>query len=290
MRIRAVSMSVLVLAAVSLMVNISEGGGMGKVRHVDMGGTLSMELVWIPPGEFMMGSPEDESEHRRDEVPQHRVIITHGFWMGKYEVTQAQWRVVMGNNPSCFSGDERPVEQVSWDDCQEFISRLNARVLEGGFRLPTEAEWEYACRAGTTSAFHMGDAISTKRANFNGNAVYGLGSKGIYRKETTPVGSFSANDLGLYDMHGNVFEWCQDKYCIYSNDAAIDPKGSEAGVFRVYRGGSWSRCPGNCRAAYRGGSMPDTRRSNLGFRVVLSQLSEPEIVDMPPSKIASIKR
>ena len=230
-----------------------------------------IEMVWIPPGEFMMGSPEDEQERLDNEGPRHRVTFAQGFWLGKYEVTQAQWQAVMGGNPSYFKGDGKlPVECVSWDDCQEFIRKLNAKG-EGAFRLPSEAEWEYACRAGTTTPFAFGETISTDQANYNGNYTYGNGRKGVFRYKTTPVGSFQPNAWRLYDMHGNVWEWCQDWSHDSYSGAPADGIAWETplGQYRVLRGGSRDSDPGGCRSAHRLNNTPDRRYNCIGFRVAL---------------------
>ena len=190
--------------------------------------SIGMKFVWIPPGNFMMGSPKEEKE-RQDNETQHKVTLTKGFYMGVYTVTQEQWQEVMGNNPSHFKGEKNlPVEKVSWDDCQEFIKKLREKDKKP-YRLPTEAEWEYACRAGTTTPFHFGETISTDQANYNGNFIYGNGKKGVYREKTTPVGSFPANAWGLHDMHGNVWQWCQDWYGDYPQKDVVDPQGPEKG-------------------------------------------------------------
>src|SRR5262249_49734952 len=171
--------------------------------------SIGMKFVWIPPGNFMMGSPKEEKGRREDES-QHKVSLTKGFYMGVYAVTQEQWKEIMGDEPSRFKGEKNlPVEQVSWEDCQEFIKKLRDKDKKA-YRLPSEGRWEYACRAGTKTPFHFGETISTEQANYYGEAVYGNGKKGIYRKKTTPVGSFPANAWGLHDMHGNVWQWCQD--------------------------------------------------------------------------------
>jgi len=226
-------------------------------------------MVWIPPGEFMMSSPESEPERDGNERPLHRVAISRGFWLGKYEVTQAQWQAVMAGAPSGFKGDTLPVEQVSWDDCQEFIGRLNAKG-EGVFRLPTEAEWEYACRAGTTTPFAFGETISPEQANYNGEDTYWNGREGVYRRQTTPVGSFRPNAWGLYDMHGNVCEWCQDLWHDTYQGAPEDGSAweSPAEERRVLRGGSWNDTLRNCRSAARFYSSPTYGNSHYGFRVV----------------------
>ena len=184
--------------------------------------SIGMKFVWIRPGTFLMGSPEDE-EDRWPRETQHQVKLTRGFYLGVHPVTQEQWQAVMGKNPSHFKGEKNlPVECVSWEDCQEYLQKLSSK--EGReYRLPTEAEWEYACRAGTTTPFHFGATISTDQANYNGNTVYGQGKQGVVRKKTTPVGSFPANAWGLFDMHGNVWQWCADVLADYPNNAVVDP-------------------------------------------------------------------
>ena len=173
-----------------------------------------------------MGSPEGGRKRKSDNETQHKVTLTKGFYMGVHAVTQEQWQAVMGNNPSKFKGEKNlPVEQVSWDDCQEFIKKLREKDKKL-YRLPTEAEWEYSCRAGTTTPFHFGETISTDQANYNGNFTYGNGKKGKYREKTTPVGSFPANAWGLHDMHGNVWQWCQDWYGDYPQKDVVDPTGT----------------------------------------------------------------
>ncbi len=238
-----------------------------KQLVLDLGGGVTMELLLIPPGEFQMGSPDSESQREADEGPQHRVRITKPFYIAQCEVTQAQWQAVMGSNPSRFKGDGNlPVETVSWDDCQEFRRKLSQHVGRE-VRLPTEAEWEYACRAGTTTPFHFGDTISTDQANYAGNYVYGTGREGQYREKTVPVGSFPANAWGLHDMHGNVWEWCQDRYGEYPSGAQVDPAGPASGGHRVFRGGSWNNLLRNCRSAIRYSFTPDHRYDRVGFRV-----------------------
>jgi len=229
---------------------------------------LGMKFTWIPPGSFMMGSPKEEKERLPDES-QHKVTLTKGFYMGVYTVTQEQWQAVMGNNPSHFKGEKNlPVEQVSWNDCQEFIKKLREKDKDKkAYRLPTEAEWEYSCRAGTTTPFHFGETISTDQANYYGEAVYGNGKVGVYRKKTTPVGTFPANAWGLHDMHGNVWQWCQDWYAEYPKNNVTDPQGPEKGESRVLRGGSWSGTPEYCRSAYRGRNEPGIRVINCGCRL-----------------------
>jgi len=236
---------------------------------------LGMKFIWIPPGSFTMGSPLEEigrgkkwDGQRIDETP-HKVTLAKGFYMGEYTVTQEQWQEVMGNNPSHFKGEkDLPVEMVSWDDCQEFIRKLREKDKKP-YRLPFEAEWEYACRAGTTKPFHFGETISTDQANYNGR-IYGNGKEGINRSKTTPVGSFPANAFGLHDMHGNVWQWCQDWLGDYPHKDLTDPQGPEIGTKRVVRGGCWLNSPQDCRSASRDWDVPGSRNANLGFRLCLS--------------------
>ena len=231
--------------------------------------SLGMKFVWIPPGNFVMGSPKEEKERNANEI-QHMVKLTKGFYMSIYTVTQEQWQAVLGNNPSGFKGEKNlPVEMVSWDDCQEFIKKLREKDKKP-YRLPTEAEWEYCCRAGTTTPFFFGETISTEQANYNGDFIYGTGKKGVYRKKTMPVGSFSANAFGLFGMHGNVWQWCQDWYGEYPQKDVVDPQGPDAGQYRVLRGGSWLNYPVHCRSAFRHGYVPGHRNSSLGFRLCFS--------------------
>ena len=211
-------------------------------KVIDLGRGVTLELVWIPPGEFLMGSPDGERGRDGDEGSQHRVRITKGFWMGKYEVTQKQWETVMGHNPSRFKGDgRRPVESVSWDDCQEFLKKLNSRASSPGFRLPTEAEWEYACRAGTTTRFYWGDHSDSAHAWYRDNSG----------RHPHPVGEKKPNAWGLYDMSGNVWEWCHDRYGNYSPKPVTDPRGPSSGSNRVLRGGSWTNYARYCRSSNR---------------------------------------
>ncbi len=219
-----------------------------------------------------MGSPASEAERSNDEI-QHRVILTEGFWLADTACTQALWQAVMGDNPSGFKGEERPVETVSWQDVQYFIKRLNTLAPDGGFRLPTEAEWEYACRAGTTTPFWFGDQISPEQVNYDGNYPYSGGPKGKYRKETVDVKALPCNGWGLYQMHGNVWEWCQDRYGAYPSATVVDPVGPAAGAARVIRGGSWLVSARRVRAASRYGRDPGDRHAILGFRCARVQAS-----------------
>jgi len=231
---------------------------------------LELELVWIPPGEFMMGSPESEASRGSDEA-QHHVRLTHGFWMGKCEVTQEQWEAVTGKNPSYLRGDmQMPVDNIGYEECQVFLGGLAERHPGGTFRLPTEAEWEYACRAGTATPFAFGETISSAQANYNGNAVYGNGTHGRNRKSSIPVGSLYANAWGLYDMHGNVWEFCEDSYGkrYYDRSPEVDPANAEETGMLVLRGGSWRLPPLLCRSATRSRHPRDATRCDGGLRVV----------------------
>jgi formylglycine-generating enzyme required for sulfatase activity len=241
-------------------------------------------MVRIEGGTFTMGSPANEAERFDDEEVQHQVTVST-FYMGKYEVTQKEWREVMGNNPSRFQGDNLPVEQVSWYEAVEYCNKRSQRegltpayTINGtnvswnrnanGYRLPTEAEWEYACRAGTSGPFNMGNNISTNQANYDGNYPYNNNAKGTYREKMVNVGSFTANGWGLYDMHGNVWEWCWDWYGDYPRGAQTDPAGAASGAYRVERGGSWSYDAQYLRSAYRLDYAPTDRIDDLGFRLV----------------------
>jgi formylglycine-generating enzyme required for sulfatase activity len=232
-------------------------------------------MISIPGGNFMMGTEEEEIErlvkkfdweYFRAEKPQHEVTV-QTFFMGKYPITQAQYQQVMNENPSKFKGDDRPVEMVSWDDAVEFCQRLSKQTGKE-YRLPTEAEWEYACRAGTTTAFHFGETITDKLANYNASQIYAGEPKGEYREETILVGSFPPNAFGLYDMHGNVWEWCEDDWHKNYEGAPNDGSAwlSEKSSSKVIRGGSWFGDPSFCRSAYY--SNPGFRSSFIGLRVV----------------------
>ena len=245
----------------------------------DLGNGVILEMVAIPGGTFIMGSPENEEDRSSDESPQHQVTVP-SFFMGKYPVTQKQWRAVaalgkvnidLESDPSYFKGDNLPVERVSWNDAQEFCARLS-RMANKTYRLPAEAEWEYACRGGTTTPFYCGETISTDLANYNGNYTYGQGQKGQYREKTTEVRIFPANPFGLYDMCGNVWEWCEDKWHETYINAPIDGTAwtSLSSELRLLRGGSWVYYPRLCRSAYRLNFSPDYSNNRNGFRLVVS--------------------
>ena len=231
----------------------------GEEREFELVNGVRMKFCWCPPGDFMMGSPTTEDPRDNDEV-QHRVKLTQGFWMGKYEVTQRQWESVMGDNPSRFKGANRPVEQVSWNDCQEFIRKVNA-AGQVKVELPTEAQWEYACRAGSTTAYCCGNRLDDAYAWYYDNSA----------SKTHDVNTLKPNAWGLYDMHGNVWEWCADWYGTYPMGSVTDPTGAASGGLRVDRGGGCNYIARYCRSAYRSRNWPGSRYYNLGFRLVCSR-------------------
>ncbi|MFP4007156.1 MAG: SUMF1/EgtB/PvdO family nonheme iron enzyme [Spirulinaceae cyanobacterium] len=269
-----------------------------EVFSLDLGKGISLDMVYIPGGTFIMGAPKSEKGSQDNERPQHKVTV-QPFWMGKYAITQKQWRQLtnlpklqrdLEPNPSRFKGDNRPVEKVNWYDAVEFCARLSV-TTNRQYCLPSEAQWEYACRAGTTTPFHLGETITTEITNYNGNYTYADEPKGEYRQETAPVGSFPPNSFGLCEMHGNVWEWCADprhdnyngaptdgkvwdekcndnryqNYAEYLTDMLNDKSN------KILRGGSWDHFPWYCRSAYRNYSYPDGRVNiyfNYGFRVV----------------------
>jgi len=241
----------------------------GDAATVNLGGTVMLDLVWVPAGGFLMGSPETEVGRDKNEGPQHEVTHRKGFWMGRHLVTQNQWESVMGANPSHFKWAMLPVETVSWNDCQEFLQKLNTKyaVAKFEFRLPTEAQWEYACRAGTTTPFYFGNDLDSSMANIDGERPYGNGAKGENRKTTTPVGTFKANAWGLDDMHGNLGQWCLDGINGYRKEAVIDPINPPG--HPVLRGGSWAEDSVKCRSAKRWRDPVATKKDKIGFRVVL---------------------
>ena len=223
---------------------------------------ICIEMVKVEGGTFMMGATSEMKNPNSNEKPVHQVTLTNDYYMGKYEVTQALWQAVMGSNPSNFKGDNLPVETVNWNDCQEFISKLNS-LTGRKFRLPTEAEWEYAARGGKKSRGYQYSGSS----NISDVAWYDENSG----SKTHPVGTKQANELGIYDMTGNVWEWCSDWYGSYSSSSQTNPMGSDSGAKRVRRGGSWCYIARICRSSYRYGDAPDCRGLYLGLRLALSE-------------------
>ena len=238
-------------------------------------------MRWIPPGEFMMGSPPNEPERFDVEGPQHQVRFAQGFWLAETACTQALWQAVMGENPSRFSDDlQNPVENVSWQLAQQFIDKLNQQAPDLALRLPSEAEWEYACRAGTTTPFWFGTELSTEQANYDGNHPYANGETGEYRKKTMPVKTFNPNPWGLYQMHGNVWEWCTDRWH-ESYDGAPDDGSAwtaDDSEYHVCRGGSWIFNGGCLRSAYRNRDIFSA--GNVGFRLARG----PELQPVPAQR------
>jgi formylglycine-generating enzyme required for sulfatase activity len=243
-------------------------------EEVEVAGGVKMTFVLVPPGKFLMGSPEGEEGRGSDETL-HRVTLTRPFYLGKYEVTQKQYEALIGTNPSQFKGEDRPVEQVSWEEVRGYAERLTKKRADGHvYRLPTEAEWEYSCRGGRPSSqpFGIGNGrtLSSRQANFIGNFPYGGADRGPYLKSTCAVGSYTANALGLFDMHGNVWEWCQDRYGKYPQEDVTNPVGPSEGSNRVGRGGCWNYGGRHCRSAIRNGSESGDRLSSVGFRLARS--------------------
>ncbi|MEY2910873.1 MAG: hypothetical protein RLZZ184_182 [Cyanobacteriota bacterium] len=245
----------------------------------DLGLGVKLEMVYIPGDTFLMGAPKTEEKSLDRERPQHYVKVKP-FYMGKYTITQEQWEKVvyscppvareLNPRPAYFQGDKLPVERVSWNDAVEFCARLSQKTGQK-YRLPSEAEWEYACRAGSAKPFAFGDTITTDMVNYNGNLTYGNAPKGEYRGRTTPVGTFQPNAFGLYDMHGNVWEWCADTWHENYDGAPNDVSAwiSETNQnARLLRGGSWDYNPENCRSAFRGNLNLDGSGNYVGFRVV----------------------
>lgn len=247
----------------------------------DLGQKIGLEMIWVPRGNFMMGSPEKEPERDDSEGPQHHVTVP-SFFMGRYPITQAQWKTVaawepikltLESAPSSCEGDDRPVDQIAWHEAVEFCQRLSQKTGRE-YRLPSEAEWEYVCRASTTTPFSYGKTLSTDLANYNGEFHYAEGPTGRYRGETTPVGHFPPNSFGFCDLHGNVDEWCQDhwheNYEGAPTDGAAWLETALNKELHVLRGGAWYCMPGSCRSASRTGLDSSIRSGNdyFGFRVV----------------------
>ena len=252
---------------------------------IPLSDTVNLDMIWIEPGTFMMGSPKNELG-RYDDETQHSVTISSAFWIGKYEVTQSQYKAVMDFNPCEFIGANLPVEKVSWNEAMEFCSRLTDIEREAGrlpegyeYTLPTEAQWEYACRAGTTTALNSGKDLSNTKECPEMDEVgwywYNGGREDYYNDSicTHPVGQKKPNAWGIYDMHGNVQEWCKDWYeDDYPSSSVTDPTGPGSGSTRVLRGGCWGSDAVCCRSAYRSSYFPSDRNNSMGFRVALSRV------------------
>jgi formylglycine-generating enzyme required for sulfatase activity len=268
----------------------TQGESAVVARTVTRDSTVPDNFAWIESGTFTMGSPVSEPQRGDYEGPQ-RQVTESAFYIGKYQVTQREYEELMGVNPSSFIGSDLPVERVTWFDAVEYCNKRSqqekltpAYTISGtgnersviwnqdanGYRLPTEAEWEYACRAGTTTPFSTGNNITTDQANYDGNYPYNTNTKGRWLARTSYVGSFPANAWGLYNMHGNVFEWCWDWYGIYASGSQTDPAGADTGSYRVLRGGSWYDNGRYIRSANRNSSPPALRSHSVGFRLVRS--------------------
>ena len=247
----------------------------------DLGNGVSLEMVKIPQGRFIMGSPSGEKQRDDYESPQHEVTVPE-FFIGRYQVTQAQYEAITGNNPANFKGENRPIEKVSWNNAKEFCKKLSQKTGRT-YRLPSEAEWEYACRAGTTTPFYFGETITTTLANYRGTdwnhkgtiypGNYIQGPKGEFRQQTTPVGDFPPNAFGLYDIHGNVWEWCEDTWHNNYDGAPTDGSAwieSDNQSKKVIRGGSWSNVPRHCRSAVRNDGVRGLMVGDIGFRVAVA--------------------
>ncbi len=229
----------------------------GKVETIELTKGIKLEMVLIPAGKFLMGALESEKSYSPNEKI-HEVTLTKSFYLGKYEVTHEQWEWVMKNNPSTEKGPKLPVTDVSWEDTQTFLEKLNT-ITNKTFRLPSEAEWEYSCRANTKSSYHFGETLTPANANY------------VDSKHGNPiaVGSYKPNDFGLYDMHGNVWEWCNDFLADYPDGKRIDPKGPVEGEFRIIRGGGFDAVS-RLRAAFRNFSSPTDQTKSIGFRLALT--------------------
>ncbi len=237
-----------------------------ELRSIDLSEAVSIKFVRIPKGTFLMGSDSTEEGRQKDEGPVHEVTISRDYYIGQFEVTQLQWKTIMEENPSVFhsypESDDHPVERVTWEDIQIFITKLNAFNI-GRFRLPTEAEWEYACRAGTQTRYAFGDA--PKYWELIQYAWFNSRSEG----RSWPLGTKRSNPWGIYDMHGSVWEWCADWYGPYGEDPEIDPTGPKEGENKIIRGGSWFNEPEALRSANRHRQLPDSKHTNNGFRLVM---------------------
>ncbi len=256
----------------------------GENFKIDYGGVLpentAIQMIWVEPGAFIMGSPLNEFQRDTDEF-QHQVTLTEGFWLGETEVTQKQWEALMGENPSTFNeiGDAAPVEKVSWEDAMNFCEILSQQEQDAGrlpdeyeYSLPLESQWEYACRAKTTTVFYFGDSLNSTQANFHGEFPYGGAPAGPWIGQTVEVRSYDPNAWGFYDMHGNVREWCYDWYGDYSTEPVTDPTGPDSGSLKISRGGSWNYVARNCRSAMRDWDNPTFKDSVVGFRLALRKI------------------
>jgi formylglycine-generating enzyme required for sulfatase activity len=244
-------------------IEITKSPGKAEYFVEDLGNGVTLDMVYVPAGRFMMGSSKYD-----EEQPEHLVNVP-AFYLSKYPITQAQYLAIVGSNPSYFKGSQRPVESVSWHDAQAFCQKL-AKLKAKAYTLPSEAQWEYACRANTNTPFYFGEHISPDVVNYNGNYRYEDTPKGIYRATTTDVGSFPPNSFGLYDLHGNVWEWCLDtwtgNYQAALNDCVVE---TEENNCYVLRGGSWYDNARNCRSAVRDRNTPDDLQYYIGFRLAL---------------------
>jgi formylglycine-generating enzyme required for sulfatase activity len=253
--------------------------GQASTHTADLNATVQLQMLWVEPGTFTMGSPTTEAGRQSDREDEHNVTLTKGFYLGKYEVTQAQYEAVMTGNTDSLSATpsewpnnpNRPVEKVSWADAQIFLTRLNAQQSANipagwAYVLPTESQWEYACRAGTTTMYSWGNDINSSRANYNWDGAY---NTGVDFKQTRDVGQYAANPWGFFDMHGNVWEWTADWYVATypTGNPVVEPTGPASGSNRVPRGGSWSRDGASLRSAQRHGNSPSSRLYGIGFRV-----------------------
>jgi formylglycine-generating enzyme required for sulfatase activity len=262
----SLNMRKLIAFWISLLFCLTIYGQEGE-NYIETVNGVQIKMVFVKGGTFKMGSPEKEADRSILET-QHDVTLSD-YYIGKFEVTQMQWKALMDTNPSFFKGcDDCPVEYVSWTEVQEFITKL-CQLTSKKYALPTEAQWEYACRGGSTSAFSSGNCLNSNQANYDGNHPYIDCNTGTYKQKTSEVGSFKANDFGLCDMHGNVHEWCSDWYGPYAKcDTLKNPTGPASGTFRVIRGGNWNVGARYCRSACRNYFTPDFRARTLGFRLV----------------------
>ena len=243
----------------------------GDVKTITLPGGATMEMIWCAPGSFTMGSPITEAG-RFDDETQHTVTITRGFWLGKYEVTQRQWESVMHSNLSRFKGPDNPIENISWHDCMMFVRRVKSET-KLPVRLPTEAEWEYACRAGSESAI-SGNGKLPDMAWYDDNSEC----------QTHEVGTHTPNAWGFFDMHGNVLEWCADWFSLPTSDGVADPKGPPSGSFKMLRGGCWFFYERDCRSAYRLKRDPTLRNCIFGFRLACTDIPQQRQAQTPEKK------